>query len=194
MKLSTALLLLSAIATPAISTATELFLNDLNSSPRLLNITVDATFPDDAPAEAAPEGSATGPVIIVNGIPKRLNVAIVNNEQDTIGVNFLGGSLWDPVTGANVRNLTQNALDLNIEKGQRLEIPYVILVDMHPKELLLKVQMVLRAPDQKLVTGTAYNSNVSIVEQPMSLLDPQLYVSDTNLSIMNFHGHLLTEI
>jgi len=140
-----------------------------------MNITVDVTFPDDAPAAA----SQNAPVIIVNGVPKKVNVAVVNYEEETIGVQFLGGSLWDLETGGNVRNLTQQVLAVELPKGQKADLPYTVLVDMHPKDLRLNLQMVLRSGEQRLATATAYNSTVSIVEQPMSLLDPQLYVYNT---------------
>jgi len=172
MQWPSALLLFSAIVAPI---SAQLFQNDPDATPRNLNITIDVTFPDDAPAEA----SQNVPVIIVNGISKRVNVAVVNYEEDTIGIQFLAGSLWDLETNVNVRNLTQQTFGVELQKGQRSDLPYNILVDMHPKDLRLNLQMVLRAPEQRLVTATAYNSAVSIVEQPMSLLDPQLYVYNT---------------
>lgn len=168
MQLSSALLLLATIAAPI---SAQLFQNDPNATPRNMNITVDVTFPDDTSAETSPEGS---PIFIINGIPKKVNVAIVNYEEDTIGIQFLGGSLWDPATNVNVRNLTQQVLGVELPKGEKVDLPYNILVDMHPKDLRLNLQMVMRTPEQRLVTATAYNGTVSIVEQPMSLLDPQL--------------------
>lgn len=168
MQLSSALVLLSALVAPI---SAQLFQTDPNAGTRNMNITVDVTFPDETAAGA---GSPTGPVIIVNGIPKKVNVAIVNHEEGTIGIQFLGGSLLDPVTLASVKNLTQQALGVELLKGQKADLPYNILVDMHPKELLLNLQMIMRTPEQKLITATAYHSTVSIVEQPMSLLDPQL--------------------
>ena len=140
-----------------------------------MNITVDVTFPDDDPAETL----QNAPTVIVNGIPKKVNVAIVNYEEDTIGIQFLRGSLWDLETGANVKNLTQQRMGIELPKGQKADLPYNILVDMHPKNLRLNLQMVLRSSEQKLATATAYNGTVSIIEQPMSLLDPQLYVYNT---------------
>ncbi|KAF8421025.1 hypothetical protein EV426DRAFT_633875 [Tirmania nivea] len=164
--LHSALLLLSAIVVPI---SAQLFQNDPNATSRNMNITVDVTFPDDAPAEA----SRNAPVVIVNGIPKKVNVAIVNYEEVTIGIQFLGGSLWNLESNSNIRNLTQQVLEVELPKGQKVDLPYTILVDMHPKNLRLNLQMVLRS-EQRLVTATAYNSTVSIAEQPMSLLDPQL--------------------
>ncbi|KAF8445277.1 hypothetical protein BGX38DRAFT_1064862, partial [Terfezia claveryi] len=159
--------LLSAIVTPI---SAQLFQNDPDATSRNMNITIGVTFPDGAPAAA----SQNAPVVIVNGIPKKVNVAVVNNEGETIGIQFLGGSLWDLETNANVRNLTKQVLAIELPKGQKANLPYTILVDMHPKNLRLNLQMILRSSEQKLVTATAYNSTVSIVEQPMSLLDPQL--------------------
>ena len=171
MLLSYALLLVSAIAAPI---SAQLVQNDPDAAPRNMNITVDVTFPDDASAGVL----QNMPTVIVNGIPKKVNVAVVNYEEETIGVQLLGGSLWDLQTNTNVRNLTQQVLRVELPKGQKVDLPYTILVDMHPKDLRLNLQMVL-STEQKLVTATAYNSTVSIVEQPMSLLDPQLYVYNT---------------
>ncbi|RPB29918.1 hypothetical protein L211DRAFT_844817 [Terfezia boudieri ATCC MYA-4762] len=167
MQLSSALFLVSAIVAPVFA---QLFQNDPDATPRNMNISVDVTFPDDAPAAT----SQNAPVVIVNSIPKKVNVAVVNHEKKTIGIQFLGGSLWDLETNANVRNLTKQVLAVELLKGQKANLPYTILVDMHPKHLRLNLQMILRSSEQKLVTATAYNSTVSIVEQPMSLLDPQL--------------------
>ncbi|KAF8474017.1 hypothetical protein BDZ91DRAFT_691192 [Kalaharituber pfeilii] len=168
MHLPSTLLFLSAIASPITAQLFSDVQPGLNATPRNMNISIDVTFPD------TPEEEVGGPVIITNGITKNVNIAIVNHENGPIGVQFIGGSLWDPLTGASVRNLTQKVMGLEIEKDQREDLSYPIKLDMHPRELLLQLNMVLRTPEQRLVTATAFNSTVSIVEQPMSIFDPQL--------------------
>lgn len=172
MQLSSALVLFLSAA-PIISA--QLYDDEPDAAVRAIDISVDVTFPDGASAEASP----ADPVVIVNGILKKVNVAVVNHEQGPIGIEFIGGSLWDPVTGQNVRNLTQRVLSIELPKDQKTDIPYSILVDMHPKDLRFNLEMILRTPEKTLFTKTAYDSIVRVVEQPMSLLDPQLYVADS---------------
>lgn len=45
---------------------------------------------------------------------------------------------------------------------------------MHPQDLILNLAMVVKTPEGRLVTLTAYNQTISIVEAPTSLLDPQM--------------------
>lgn len=168
MQLSSALLLLCALAAPICA---QLVGNDLNATPRNLNVSVDATFPDQ------PEAERVGHPKIVNGLKNKVNIAITYYGRGAIGIQSLGGSLLHPETGVNVKNLTQQKLNLELSSDQNADLPYIIQLDMHPQDLRLNLQLVLKTPEQTLVTATAANVTVSIVEQPMSLLDPQLYVA-----------------
>ncbi|KAI5810913.1 hypothetical protein DFH27DRAFT_975 [Peziza echinospora] len=169
MQLPTALLALSALAAPI---SAQLLWNsvvpDASAVPRTLNVSVDVQFPEYASSEQI------GPVKITNGLDNKVNIAISNYEEEPIAVRLLAGSLWNPKTLVNVRNLTTQVLTLEVAKGESKDIPYSINVDMHPQDLLLNLQMILKT-GEKLVTATAYNSTVSVVEQPLSLLDPQMF-------------------
>jgi len=167
MQLLSIFLLLSAAV---LSTSAQLFQPDAEAPRRNLNISVNVNFPDDVRVR----GTEASPLIVVNGIPKKVNVTIVNNEEDAISVYLLAGSLWDPTTGINVRNLTQQFVNIEMPKGETADFLYTILLDMHPRHLRLNLEAVLQTADQTLITTAIYDSIVWIVEQPMSLLDPQL--------------------
>ena len=175
MQLSSALTLFLSAASIV---SAQLFDNQPDAAAREIDISVIVTLPDGASAEASKRGP-DDPVVIVNGILKMVNVTVVNREQESIGIQFIGGSLLDPITGENVRNLTQRVLSIELPKDQKTDIQYGILVDMHPKDLRLQLEMVLRTSEKMLITTTAYDSIVRVVEQPMSLLDPQLYVTNS---------------
>ena len=85
----------------------------------------------------------------------------------------VGGSLWDSGKDVAVRNLTSKKLGAEVLKDQKLEIPYEFVNEMHPRDILLNLAMVLRF-EGEIVTITAYNQTVTVVEAPTSLLDPQL--------------------
>src|SRR5205807_2019324 len=113
-------------------------------------------------------------VKLVNGIPTRVSFNLVNFEASPIIVEAIGGGLWDLGKDVAVRNLTSKKLGgMEVAKDQKIEIPYEFVNEMHPREILLKLAMVLRY-EGEIVTVTAYNQTVVVVEAPTSLLDPQL--------------------
>ena len=169
MKLSSALLALLSIATPIYAQG---FLHQLNSDPKAvahgLNINVEVEFLDDETSSAG-----LGPAKLTNGIHNKLSIGLVNNEDKPLGVSFIGGSLWNS-QGTNIRNLTQQILTVEVQPEERADIPYSIFVDMHPQEITLRLGLIVKTADDRLLSVDAYNATVAVVEQPMSILDPQM--------------------
>ena len=145
---------------------------DPSAQPKL-NITLRVSFPD-ASNELASVGPGNPSLKLVNGIPTRVSFDLTNLEASPIFVEAVGGSLWDSGKDVAVRNLTSKKLGgVVVPQDQKLEIPYEFVNEMHPREILLNLAMVLRF-EGEIVTVTAYNQTVAVVEAPTSLLDPQL--------------------
>lgn len=56
----------------------------------------------------------------------------------------------------------------------QIDVPYQFVTDLPEQDVLLNLQVVLLTKDNELVSATAFNGTVSIVEPDTSLLDPQL--------------------
>ena len=170
---------LSAFLLPLAASAQLFGSNSANPDPSAqpkLNITLRASFPDVS-NELVNVGSGNPSVKLVNGIPTRVSFDLANFEASPIFVEAVGGSLWDSGKDVAVRNLTSKKLGgVEVSKDQKIEIPYEFVNEMHPRDILLNLVMVLRF-EGEIVTVTAYNQTVVVVEAPTSLLDPQLCVS-----------------
>ncbi|KAG0128149.1 hypothetical protein HOY82DRAFT_489688 [Tuber indicum] len=167
---------LSVLLLPLSASAQLFGSNTANPDPsaqRKLNVTLQVSFPDVS-NEIVSVGTGDRSVKLVNGIPTRVSFNLVNFEASSIFVEAIGGSLWDLGKDVAVRNLTSKKLGgMEVLKDQKIEIPYEFVNEMHPREILLKLAMMLRY-EEEIVTVTAYNQTVVVVEAPTSLLDPQL--------------------
>ncbi|CUS15473.1 unnamed protein product [Tuber aestivum] len=167
---------LAALLLPLIASAQLFGSNTVNPDPstqRKLNLTLQVHFPD-VPNELVTVGSGNPSVKLVNGIPTHVSFSLANFEDSPIFVKAVGGSLWDSGKDVAARNLTSKKLgSLEVPKGQKIEIPYEFVNEMHPREILLNLAMVLRH-EGEIITVSAYNQTVAVVEAPTSLLDPQL--------------------
>lgn len=45
---------------------------------------------------------------------------------------------------------------------------------MHPQDVILILALMLKTAEGRLVTLTAYNQTIAVIEAPTSLLDPQM--------------------
>jgi len=131
---------------------------------RNLNVSFAIEFPD-----ATPLG-----VKLVNGEPSRVVVGFTNYEPDPVTLEWVGGSLWDQEVGASVKNFTAYKIGMKLENSQKVEVPYQFITDMPERDFLLNLQVVLTTKEGELVSATAFNNTVSVVEPDTSLLDPQL--------------------
>ncbi|PWW79639.1 hypothetical protein C7212DRAFT_310798, partial [Tuber magnatum] len=170
------MLVLSTLLLPLVASAQLFGSNAVNPDPstqRKLNVTLQVSF-SDVSNELVGVGPGNPSVKLVNGVPTRLSFNLSNFEDSPIFVEAVGGSLWDSGKDVAARNLTSKKLGgMEVLKDQKVEIPYEFVNEMHPREILLNLAMVLRY-EGEIVTVTAYNQTVAVVEAPTSLLDPQL--------------------
>jgi len=127
-----------------------------------LNINVTVDFLNESPLG----------VKLVNGEPTKVNVGFSNGGEDPLTVEYVGGSLWD--ANKPIKNFTAAKLGTNVPSKQKVDLPYQFVADMDEQELLLHIGVVFTTLQGELVTVSAFNGTVAIVEPDSSLLDPQL--------------------
>ena len=97
-------------------------------------------------------------------------------------VAIVGGSLLTPNTpGAPdppmvLRNLTAAKYDTQIPAGQKSTVTYTFATDMHPQDVRLNIAAVLQSAEGAVFTKMVFNETVTVVEAPVSIFDPQMYV------------------
>lgn len=142
--------------------------------PKPLDIALHVTFPDNAAANLSSTSvPADSRIVLVNGIANKINIQLTNQEKKPLGVRHISGSLTNPDTALIVRNLTNALMNLELQPGQHADLPYAITLDMHPQVLELRLNVAVTKDDEPL-TIHAWKGEAVVVEQPMSLLDPQL--------------------
>lgn len=120
---------------------------------------------------------------LVNGHPTRAILEVANHETEAITVAIVGGSLVTPlgVPGAPdppqvVRNLTAARIGVQIPAGEKETIPYSFATELHPQDLTLNLVALLQNSEGAVFTKQVFNETVSVVEAPVSIFDPQMYV------------------
>lgn len=119
---------------------------------------------------------------LVNGRPTKAVVEVTNHEDTPIQVAFVGGMLsttlplppGTPITSSIVRNLTAARFDLLVQAGEKKEVPYSFVLDMHPQDVRLQLIAVIANSKGQMFQMQAYNQTASIVEPPASFFDPQM--------------------
>lgn len=141
-----------------------------------LNIDIKAFFPD----------SEVFGVKLVNGHATRCVVDITNHEPQPVALQFILGSLLTlagapgaPDPPVIVRNLTQSRYGVQIPAGESESITYSFATELHPQDLTLALMAILQSSEGAIYTNMLFNETVSIVEAPVSLFDPQMYVLST---------------
>nr|POF14387.1 hypothetical protein CFP56_76494 [Quercus suber] len=122
-------------------------------------------------------------VKLVNGKATRAILDVANKEAEPISLLLVGGSLMTPSDqpGAPdppqiLKNLTATKFSLSIPAGQKESINYAFTTDMHPQNLKLNLIAMLQDSKGTVYTKPIFNETVSIVEAPVSIFDPQMYV------------------
>ncbi|CAK1361974.1 uncharacterized protein RHO25_004478 [Cercospora beticola] len=126
-----------------------------------------------------PEAEIFG-VKLVNGRPTRTLITITNNEDTEINVLAAVAGLYSPLgqVGApdppqSIRNLTAARFGKSIAPHTSETFTYAYATIMQPQDILLEVNAIItRGP--AVFTSTVFRENVSVVEAPTSLLDPQI--------------------
>ena len=122
-------------------------------------------------------------VKLVNGHPTKAVLDVSNNEPQPISVLLVYGFLTTPidVPGAPdppqvLRNLTAARYGVSIPAGEKETITYSFATEFHPQDLRLNLAAVLSNSENAMFTKILFNETVSVVEAPMSIFDPQMYV------------------
>jgi hypothetical protein len=137
-----------------------------------LAVDIKATFPQ----------SELFGVRLVNGHPVRAVLDVSNNEPGPVTVAIVGGSLLTPNTpGAPdppivLRNLTAAKYDTQVPAGQKSSVTYTFATDMHPQDVRLNIAAILQNAEGAVFTKMVFNETVTVVEAPVSIFDPQMYV------------------
>lgn len=123
---------------------------------------------------------------LVNGHPTRAVFDIANNEPQPITIHVVTGSLWTlkdmpgaPHPPIAVRNLTVQRYGVEVPAGEKESLTYSFATELHPQDLNLALVMMLQGRENEIFTKVVFNETVSVVEAPVSLFDPQMYVPPT---------------
>lgn len=127
-----------------------------------------------------PEADIFG-VKIINGHPTKAVIDVTNNEEKYISVEFITGvlaSLKELPEGASplegiVRNLTTVSYGAKVAPGEKASLPYSFAVDMMPQDVEARILSVV-SMDGNIFQVQAGSSPASVVDAPVSFLDPQM--------------------
>ncbi|PVI02962.1 hypothetical protein DM02DRAFT_612603 [Periconia macrospinosa] len=131
-----------------------------------LKVTISTSFPQ----------SEIFGVKLVNGHPTEARLSINNQEPEPINVIVVGGSLVDDAGSEPriLRNLTSKTYNLQVPAGEEQTVTYSFSTEMHPQDVRLQLVTVLQDSKSQILTVSAYNETVSVVEAPTSIFDPQI--------------------
>lgn len=122
---------------------------------------------------------------MVNGRPTRAVLNFMNNEDEDISVLVALGAILTPmdVPGApdppqTMRNLTGSKFGTTVPAKSRESFTYSFATVMHPQDVTLELKAMV-SKGQNLYTLQVFKEGVSIVEAPVSIFDPQMYVSSS---------------
>lgn len=115
-------------------------------------------------------------VKLVNGHPTRALISITNDESSPVTVNFIGGTLstLDEEQSTVIRNLTTTRYGVEVPAGQKEELSYSFVNEMHPQDLRLALASIVSDSEGNFFTVNAHNGTVSVVEPETSIFDPHM--------------------
>lgn len=77
---------------------------------------------------------------------------------------------------AIIRNLTSTKYGVDIPAGGQKSLSYSFTTDMNPQDLRLQIVAIIQSQEGLVYQLQAYNGTVSVVEAPISIFDPQMYL------------------
>lgn len=133
-----------------------------------LSVAVAASFPN----------SEIFGVKLVNGHATQAVLSFSNTEPEPVTIRMVGGSLWTvekPGAPAAhiVRNLTTVPYNVEVPAGTNQSLTFNFAQELHPQDLRLLLAAVVDKGVQAYQVPI-FNSTVTVVEAPVSLLDPQM--------------------
>ena len=73
-----------------------------------------------------------------------------------------------------IRNLTTTRYGVEVPAGQKEELSYSFVNEMHPQDLRLALASVVSDAEGNFFTVNAHNGTVSVVEPETSIFDPHM--------------------
>lgn len=115
-------------------------------------------------------------VKLVNGHPTQALISVTNEESTPVTVSFIGGTLstLDEEQSTVIRNLTTTRYGVEIPAGQKEELSYSFVNEMHPQDLRLALSSIVSDAEGRFFNVNAYNATVSVVEPETSIFDPHM--------------------
>ncbi|KAI9639774.1 uncharacterized protein MKK02DRAFT_29757 [Dioszegia hungarica] len=129
------------------------------------DVTVTATFP---------ESNTFGQ--LVNGQRNDLFIHLANNGKKNYTLVSAGASYHDPLRNwALVKNQTITRFGVPLVSGSNYSAPFNVYSEHRPSEVGLTVWVNLAdGTTKEILPITAFNQTVSVVEPPLSWIDPSL--------------------
>ncbi|KKF95485.1 Increased recombination centers protein 22-2 [Ceratocystis platani] len=122
-----------------------------------------------------PNSDATLGLKLVNGNPTVARIELENQAEEAVQLAFVGGRIAKPITPDTIMvNLTTTPYGESIPAGETKAVEYAFELDMNAQEVLLNLVAVVSDSRGQIYQVMAYNNMASIVEPPVSLLDPQI--------------------
>ncbi|KAF2004273.1 hypothetical protein P154DRAFT_485430 [Amniculicola lignicola CBS 123094] len=168
------LLLLSLRALTASAEAKVVEMEQESAQMANLKVSISASFPQ----------SEIFGVKLINGHATQAVFSIKNEEPAPISLAIIGGSIvQNGVPEPQVlRNLTTQKYSVEVPAGQSETVTYSFSTEMHPQDVRLQLVAVLTDAKNAFYTVSAFNETVTVVEAPISIFDPQTYVSSRRTS------------
>ncbi|TFL04140.1 hypothetical protein BDV98DRAFT_602592 [Pterulicium gracile] len=166
--------------------AAEVIVDNLNANEEFNSesvkggdVTVQASFPETNVFQH-----------VVNGEKNPMSILVENKSNLNVKVLAVGGAMYNPETGAFLRNLTQAKLNFPIAKGISFSVPYTFHSEFKTGELRLNVWLE-HTLGEEIVHANAYDAVVTIVEPPISILDFKMITTYLMvLAILSGTGYL----
>ncbi|KAL5604062.1 hypothetical protein BROUX41_002051 [Berkeleyomyces rouxiae] len=122
-----------------------------------------------------PNSDSTLGLKLVNGNPTVARIELENQAAEPVQLAFVGGRLAAPASPDTVIvNLTTTQYGQLVAAGETKAVEYAFELDMNAQDVLLNLVAVVADSQGQVYQVMAYNSTASIVEPPVSLLDPQI--------------------
>jgi hypothetical protein len=94
---------------------------------------------------------------------------------------MIGGSLWNLDSTlkpegieTSLRNLTTTNYNVEVPPGENATVTYNFATELHPQDLKLLLAAIVSDETDNMFQVEAYNGTVTIVDAPISILDPQM--------------------